>query len=107
MRNIYNKGDFRAGEAGKISCELQKYGNKKWRRTEKSAIEDQLKEEVRFLKTKKARRKTIWVKITKEINGLKRSDYKRFYTEKELKDAVKNQYVTRYFYMKNNKTKKK
>ncbi|MCQ9636979.1 hypothetical protein MP477_18705 [Chryseobacterium sp. WG23] len=79
---MYNKGDFRAGEEGKISRELQKYGNKKWRRTEKSAIEDHLKEEVRFLKTKKNRRKTIWVKITKEINGLKRSDYKRFYRKR-------------------------
>jgi len=64
MKNIYNKGNFRASEARKISQELRKCGNKKWRKTAKAAIEDQLSENFKFKKVRNARHKIIWVKIT-------------------------------------------
>ncbi|KMQ58614.1 hypothetical protein ACM46_21555 [Chryseobacterium angstadtii] len=106
MRNIYNKGDFRAGEYGKISQEQRKYGNKKWRRTEKVAIEDQLREVFEFRKARKNRHKIIWVKITKESKGVKRSDYRGFYSEKELTNALKAPNIVRFFTLKD-KTKNK
>lgn len=110
MRNIYNKGNFRAGEYGKISQELRKYGNKKWRRTQKAAIEDQLSETFKFKKARKSRHKIIWVKITKEFNGKKQSDYRGFYSEKEFANVLKGPNILRYFYIKNknrNKNKNK
>ncbi|MGG5209835.1 hypothetical protein ACQWU4_12875 [Chryseobacterium sp. MIQD13] len=100
MRNIYNKSSFRAGEYGKISQELQKYGNKKWRRTEKAAIEDQLSETFKLKKTRKGRRKTIWVKITKEHNRTKYSVYRGFYSEKDFMNVLKSPNIIRYFYTK-------
>lgn len=106
MRNIYNKGNFRAGEDGKISQELRKYGNKKWRRTAKAAIEDQIRETFTFKKARKARHKITWVKITKEFNGVKRSDFRGFYSEKELKNVLKVPNIVRYFITKT-KTKTK
>lgn len=106
MRNIYNKSSYRAGEYGKIPQYLQKYGNKKWRRTEKSEIEDQLSETVKFFKQRKKRRKLIRVKITREINGRTDSDYRSFYTEKSFKSSISRAHITRYILI-NNKTKKK
>lgn len=106
MRNIYNKSPYRAGEYGKIPQYLQKYGNKKWRRTEKPEIEDQLSETVKFFKQRKKRRKLIWVKITREINGRTDSDYRSFYTEKSFKSSISRAHITRYILI-NNKTKKK
>lgn len=100
MRNIYNKGDFRAGEYGKMSQDLRKYGNKKWRKTAKAAIEDQLTETFKFKKARKARHKIIWVKITKVANGVKRSDFRGFYSEKEFTNALKGPNIVRYFYTK-------
>ncbi|AZA47025.1 hypothetical protein EG346_01870 [Chryseobacterium carnipullorum] len=104
MKNTYNKGDFRAGEDGKISQELRKYGNKKWRRTAKTIIKDQLSETFTLKKAIKARHKIIWVKITKEFNGVKRSDVRGFYSEKEFKNVLKGPNIVRYFINKN-KTK--
>ncbi|WP_411811208.1 hypothetical protein ACLB9Y_14415 [Chryseobacterium scophthalmum] len=106
MKNIYNKGTFRSFEYGKIGPYLKKHGNKKWRRTEKSAIEDQLSEITKFLKQRKKRRKLIWVKITREINGTIDSDYRSFYSEKAFKSSINRAHVTRYFLI-NNKTNKK
>lgn len=100
MRNIYNKGDFRAGEYGKISQDLRKYGNKKWRRTEKADIEDQLCETFKFKKARKRKRKIIWVKITKENNGKKSSEYRGFYSEKEFTNVLKGRSILRYFHAK-------
>jgi hypothetical protein len=53
MKNLYNKGPFRSYEWGKITPYLKKYGNKKWRRTQKSVIEDQLNETATFFKQRK------------------------------------------------------
>ncbi|MCA6068670.1 hypothetical protein JI747_015995 [Chryseobacterium sp. RG1] len=50
---MYNKGPFRSYEWGKIPPYLKKYGNKKWRRTEKATIEDQLNETIKFFKSRK------------------------------------------------------
>ncbi|WP_080778093.1 hypothetical protein [Chryseobacterium phocaeense] len=100
MRNIYNKGNFRAGEYGKISQDLRKYGNKKWRRTEKGDIEDRLRETFRFKKARKNKRKIIWVKVTKETNGRKQSDYRGFYSEKECRNVLKGSHIIRHFFMK-------
>ncbi|MCT2561348.1 hypothetical protein [Chryseobacterium herbae] len=97
MRNTYNKGSFRAGEDGKISQELRKYGNKKWRRTAKEVIKDELSETFTFKKARKARHKIIWVKITKEFNGVKRSDFRGFYSEKEFKNVLKGPNILRFF----------
>jgi hypothetical protein len=106
MKNIYNKGTFRSYEWGKIGTYLKKYGNKKWRRTEKSAIEDQLRETTKFFKQRKKRRKLIWAKITREINGKIDSDYRSFYSEKSFKSCINRAHVTRYFLI-NDKTRKK
>lgn len=105
MKNVYNKGTFRSYEWGKIPPYLKKYGNKKWRRTEKSEIEDQLRETVRFFKQRKKRRKLIRAKITTEINGRTDSGYRNFHSEKSFKSAVNRAHVTRYFLI--NKTSKK
>lgn len=105
MRNIYNKGNFRAGEYGKISRDLKKYGNKKWRRTEKDDIEDRLRETFRFKKVRKNKHKIIWVKITKEINGKKHSDYRGFYSEKEFINVLKGPHIIRCFMKKKLKNK--
>ncbi|WP_223606831.1 hypothetical protein [Chryseobacterium sp. OSA05B] len=105
MRNTYNKGDFRAGEDGKISQELRKYGNKKWRRTAKAVIKDQLSDTFTCKKGRKTRHKIIRVKITKEFNGVKRSDFRGFYSEKEFKNVLKGPNIVRYFINKD-KTKK-
>lgn len=106
MKNIYNKGPYRIYEYGKISPYLKKYGNKKWRRTEKSAIEDQLSETIKFFKQRKQRRKLIWAKITREINGRTDSEYRSFYSEKSFKSSISRAHVTRYFLI-NNITRKK
>lgn len=106
MKNIYNKSSFRAGEYGKIPQYLQKYGNKKWRRTEKSEIENQLSDTIKFFKQRKKKRKLIWVKITREINGSVDSDYRSFYSERSFKSSISRAHITRYFLI-NNKTKKK
>lgn len=100
MKNIYNKGDFRAGEYGKISHQLRKYGNKKWRRTQKVVIDDQLSETFKFRKARKNRHKIIWVKITKELGGRKRSDYRGFYSETEFMNVLKGPGIIRFFYTK-------
>jgi len=105
MKNIYNKGTFRSFEYGEIGPYLKKHGNKRWRRTEKSQIEDQLKETVKFFKQRKKRWKLIWAKITKEIYGKTHSKYKSFYSEKSFKDSIKRANVTRYFLI--DKTNKK
>lgn len=81
MKNLYNKGTFRSYEWGKIGPYLKKCRNKKWRRTEKSEIENQLIETTKFFKQRKKRRKIIWAKITKEMYGKAYSEYKSFYSE--------------------------
>lgn len=106
MKNIYNKGTFRCYEYGKIGPYLKRYGNKKWRRTVQSEINDQLCESIKFRKTRKKRQRMIWVKITKEINGRKRSRHKKFYTERSFRSAVNSPHVIRYFYMTLKTTKK-
>ncbi|MGD1320421.1 hypothetical protein [Chryseobacterium sp. 2R14A] len=105
MKNTYNKGTFRSFEYGKIGPYLKKHGNKKWRRTEKSEIENQLSETTKFFKQRKKRRKLIWAKITKEIYGKTHSDYRSFYSEKSFQDSIKRANVTRYFLI--HKTNKK
>lgn len=105
MKNIYNKGTFRSVEYGKIGPYLKKHGNKKWRRTEKSEIQNQLDETIKFFKQRKKRRKLIWAKITREINGRTDSDYKSFNSENSFKDSINRAHVTRYFLI--NKTNKK
>lgn len=105
MKNRYNKGTFRAYEYGKIGPCLKRYGNKKWRRTEQAEINDQLCEFIKFRKARKKKQRRIWVKITKEINGVKYSRHKKFYGERSFRSAVNSPHVIRYFYM-NNTTKK-
>lgn len=105
MKNLYNKEPFRSYEWGKIGVYLKKYGNKKWRRTEKSEIENQLKETIKIFKQRKKRRKLIWAKITKEIYGRTHSDYRSFYSEKAFRDSIKRVHIKRYFLI--NKIKKK
>ncbi|KQT25786.1 hypothetical protein ASG22_03505 [Chryseobacterium sp. Leaf405] len=105
MKNLYNKGTFRSFEWGEIGPYLKKHGNKKWRRTEKSAIEDQLRETTKFFKQRKKRRKLIWVKITREINGRTDSEYRSFYSEKSFKSSISRAHITRYFLINNNKNK--
>lgn len=105
MKNVYNKGTFRSYEWGKIPPYLKKYGNKKWRRTERSEREDQLSETVRFFKQRRKRRKLIRAKITREINGRTDSDYRSYYSEKSFKSSISRAHVTRYFLI--NKTSKK
>jgi hypothetical protein len=97
MKKIYNKGTFRSFEYGKIGPYLKKCGNKKWRRTEKSEIENQLSETIKFFKQRRKKRKLIWVKITKEIYGKTHSDYRSFDSEKAFKDSINRAHVTRYF----------
>ncbi|WP_261509776.1 hypothetical protein [Chryseobacterium paludis] len=104
MKNIYNKGTFRSYEYGKIGPYLKKYGNKKWRRTIQAEIEDQLCESIRFRKLRRKKQRSIWVKITKEVNGRIRSNHKKFYSERSFRSAVNSPHVIRYFYM--TKTKK-
>lgn len=106
MKNIYNKGTFRSYEWGKIGSYLKKQGNKKWRRTEKSEIENELNETIKFFKQRKKKRKLIWAKITREINGRTDSDYKGFYSEKSFKSSISRAHVTRYFLMDRKKRKK-
>ncbi|REC52482.1 hypothetical protein DRF62_15635 [Chryseobacterium piscium] len=106
MKNIYNKGTFRSFEYGKIGPYLKKHGNKKWRRTEKSEIEDQLSENIKIFKQRRKRHKLIWVKITSEVYDTTHSDYRSFYSEKAFRDSIKRAHVTRYFLI-NNKTNKK
>ncbi|KFF11833.1 hypothetical protein IW15_14195 [Chryseobacterium soli] len=101
MKNNYNKGPFRAYEYGKIPPYLKKYGNKKWRRTATSEIKDHLTESAKF---RKKRRKRIWIKITREINGVKRSDYRKYATEKSCKDSINRAHIISYYTM-NNKQK--
>lgn len=103
MKNNYNKGPFRAYEYGKIPPFLKKYGNKKWRRTATSEIEDHLKEWTKFRKSRKKKRKRIWVKITIEIRGKKRSDYRKFATEKSCKDSINRAHIISYYIMNNKK----
>ncbi len=67
MKNVYNKGTFRSYEWGKIPTYLKKYGNKKWRRTEISEIEDQLSETVRFFKQRRKRQKLIRLKLQEKL----------------------------------------
>lgn len=105
MKNLYNKGTFRNSEYGKIGPYLKKLGNKKWRRTEKSEIENQLNETIKIFKQRKKRRKIIWAKVTREIYGRTDSDYRSFYSEKAFKDSINRAYVTRYFLI--NKTNRK
>jgi len=106
MKNIYNKGSFRSYEYGKIGPYLKKYGNKKWRRTEKSEIENQLSEITKFFKQRKKKRKLIWAKITREVNGKTNSEYRSFYSEKSFKSSINRAHITRYFLI-NDKTRKK
>lgn len=106
MKNMYNKGPFRSYEWGKIPPYLKKYGNKKWRRTEKAAIEDQLNETIKFFKNRKKKRKLIWAKITREMKGRTHSDYRSFYSEKSFKSFINRAHVTRYFLIKNKTDKK-
>ncbi|GAB0155669.1 hypothetical protein CHRYSEOSP005_09310 [Chryseobacterium sp. Alg-005] len=101
MNNLYNKGPFRNHEYGKITPYQKKYGNRKWRRTITSEIEDQLRELVTFRKLRKGKRKLIWIKITKKFRGEKRSDYKSFYTEKQFRRTVNNPHIIRYYIIKN------
>lgn len=105
MKNTYNKGTFRSFEYGKIGPYLKKHGNKKWRRTEKSEIENQLSETIKFFKQRRKRRKIIWAKITKEAYGKTHSDYRSFYSEKAFKSSINRAHITRYFLI--NKTNKK
>lgn len=107
MKNLYNKGTFRSYEWGKIGPYLKKRGNKKWRRTEKVEIENQLNETIKFFKQRKKRRKLIWVKITREINGRTDSDYRSFYSQKSFKSCISRAHITRYFLINHDKTKKK
>lgn len=103
MKNNYNKGPFRAHEYGKIPPYLKKYGNKKWRRTATSEIDDQLTEWTKFRKSRKKKRKRIWVKITIEIRGKKHSDYRKFATEKSFKDSIKRAHIISYYTINNKK----
>lgn len=82
MKNLYNKGPFRMYEYGKIPTYLKKYGNKKWRRTEKFEIQQQLSELVKFRKKRRKKQVLIYVKITKRIFNSQHSDYKKIYVRK-------------------------
>ncbi|UOU98666.1 hypothetical protein MUU74_01620 [Chryseobacterium daecheongense] len=101
MKNLYNKGPFRNHEYGKLTPYQKKCGNRKWRRTITSEIEDQLLELVKFRKTRIEKRKLIWIKVTKEISGKKLSNYKSFYTEKQFRRTVNDPHIIRYSIIKN------
>lgn len=107
MKNLYNKGIFRSYEWEKIPPYLKKYGNKKWRRTEKSEIKDHLNEKVKFRKVRKQKQKMIWVKITKAVNGEKYSDFRKYATEKSFKSAITSPHVVRYFTIHNEQNNNK
>lgn len=106
MKNIYNKGTFRSFEYGKIGPYLKKRGNKKWRRTGKLEIENQLSETMKFFKQRRKKRKIIWAKITTETQGRTYSDYRSFYSEKAFKSSINRAHVTRYFLINNRINKK-
>jgi len=104
MKNLYNKGKYRSFEYAKhLRPFLKRLGNKKWRKTKKQEIENQLNDFVRFQKARKKKQFKIWVKITTEDNARKYSEYKNFHSEKSFQDSIKRNSVTRFFFLKNKK----
>ncbi|MBB4807937.1 putative HNH restriction endonuclease [Chryseobacterium defluvii] len=101
MKNTYNKGTFRCYERGKIPPYLKKYGNKKYRRTERSEIEDQLNEIIKFRKSRKKKRKTLLVRITRKVRESEITWKRKFPSEDSLKKSVSIHNVIRYFRIKN------
>ncbi|MFC4162723.1 hypothetical protein ACFOWU_03600 [Epilithonimonas zeae] len=108
MKNLYNKGKYRSFEYAKhLRPFLKRIGNKKWRKTEKQEIENQLNDFVRFQKARKKKQFKIWVKITTEDNVRKYSEYKNFYSEKSFQDSIKRNSVTHFFILKNKNNENK
>lgn len=103
MKNTYNKGKFRSFEYGKIPPYLKRLGNKKWRSTENTTIEEQLSLDqidenifVGNLKVKKNNKIKIKAKITYKFYGdITRSEYKKYSSERALQDAIKRNSVIR------------
>lgn len=78
MKTLYNKGRFRSYEYAKhLRPFLKRIGNKKWRKTGKLEIEDQLNDFASFRKARRQKQLVICAKITKERNGRKESVYKK------------------------------
>ncbi|WP_312825669.1 hypothetical protein [Epilithonimonas sp.] len=108
MKNLYNKGKYRSFEYAKhLRPFLKKIGNKKWRKTEKQEIENQLNDFVLFQKARKKKQFKIWVKITTKDNVRKYSEYKNFYSEKSFQDSIKRNSVTHFFILKNKNNENK
>lgn len=96
MKNIYNKGRYRFGEYGHLRPYLKRQGNKLWRRTVDQAIEDQLTDCYKKLKSKKTP-KIIKVKITqKSFNDSTISYTQKYRTLKDVKNAINRNTVVRY-----------
>ncbi|WP_445458235.1 hypothetical protein [Flavobacterium sp. HNIBRBA15423] len=111
MKNLYNKGTFRGYEYAKHLHPFgKKLGNRKWRATVSTIINEQLSLEqnnivdIRNPAIRKKRRKTIKVKITyKGYNDTLTSEYRSYKSHKELEDSIKRNKVVRVLF----KTKEK
>jgi len=111
MKNLYNKGTFRGYEYTKHLRPFgKKLGNRKWRATVSTIINEQLSLEqnnivdIRNPAIRKKRRKTIKVKITyKGYNDKLTSEYRSYQSHKELEDSIKRNKVVRVLF----KTKEK
>jgi hypothetical protein len=105
MRNVYNKGKFRNGEYAKhLRPFLKKVGNKKWRQFAKEEISDELTEnydesipELQYKCRLPRKRKTIKLKITKDLghHGLS-SVYRSYSSERAVSDSLKRNNIIRY-----------
>lgn len=92
MRNIYNKGNFRNGEWAKhLRADGKKLGNRKWRRTARPDVDEQMEQNENLLKSKPLfrKKKTILAKYSIVFFNTKWTRVKKY---SSLRDAqnVKN-----------------
>lgn len=112
MKNLYNKGPYRSYEYGKhLPPYLKKLGNRKWRATEETVIEEAVALEqndtnaIRNPVIKKKLKKNIKVKIKfKEHNDKISSVYASYRSYKQLEDAIKRNNVIEVLLKTNMKT---
>ena len=96
MRNIYNKGKYRNGEYAKhLSPFLKTNGNRKWRRTSKAVIQNELELD-NDLPTLSIRRiggkqkKTIKIKIKEYWHkDFKKTSIKKYRTIRGVMNSLK------------------
>lgn len=99
MRNTYNKGNFRNGEWAKhLRAEGKKLGNRKWRRTAGTEIDEQIEQNETLLKNKSLfrKKKTILAKYNIVFFNTKWTRVKKYANLRDARNVMNRPNVSNF-----------